>query len=380
MEKAMVDASHALQMAELKDLAAVEGPWLTIIGPTQRAPNTARQDHLRIKSAVQSVEPALAERGLQAREIKEFIDPVLHLDLETQAGEYRTVVVFRAPQALRSFFVHEPLKECAIVADHFQVLPCLKAVQEESLSFFVLALSQKHVRLLRCTNHSSEEVTLGKDVPKDLEEWLSTRSPTAAPDHGLKRTPTGNFTSTQDRDNLDQHIANFFNRIDEGVFEALRGETAPLILAGVEYETSMYRGINRYAHLAERDVHGSPESLKGGELHTRALEIAREALEEPMRKALQLFERLGGSERVTFKPREVVEAAAAGRVSHLFVKEGATYPGGWDKSTLKVTSQGAGEDLLNIAALQTIRNGGEVWVTNAANVPAGGPVAALLRF
>ena len=76
--------------------------------------------------------------------------------------------------------------------------------------------------------------------------------------------------------------------------EVLRGETAPLVLAGVEYETAMYRELNSYPHLAEGNVHGSPESLKGGELHKRALEVAQRAFEEPMKKALQTYEKLGG--------------------------------------------------------------------------------------
>ena len=184
------------------------------------------------------------------------------------------------------------------------------------------------------------------------------------------RAAVGNFTSTHDRDKMDSHIENFFHRIEQGVFEALRGETAPLVLAGVEHETPMYRGINRYLHLAGRDVHGSPEGLKGAELHRRALDVAREAFAEPIQKALELFERLGGSERVASKPRDVLQAAAAGRVSHLFVLEGATHPGGWDKKTLKVKREGEGEDLLNIAALHTIVNGGDVWVTSARMCPA----------
>ena len=383
MEKATMEASGTLQLTELKELAAVDGPCLTIIAPAQRAPNTARQDHLRLKSAAQSAEAALAKFGLQAREIDEFLKPLHSLELES-AGDFKTFVVFRAPQVLRSFFVHEPLKELAMVADHFQILPCLKAAHEDSLYFFVLALSQSHVRLLRCTNHSSEEVPLGKDIPTNIEDWLNTRTPTSSPDHGGKRPSasgsSGNFTSTHDRDKMDSHIENFFHRIEQGVFEALRGETAPLVLAGVEHETPMYRGINRYLHLAGRDVHGSPEGLKGAELHRRALDVAREAFAEPIQKALELFERLGGSERVASKPRDVLQAAAAGRVSQLFVVEGATHPGQWDKQTLKVKREGEGEDLLNIAALQTIVNGGDVWVTSAANVPGGGPVAALLRF
>jgi hypothetical protein len=47
---------------------------------------------------------------------------------------------------------------------------------------------------------------------------------------------------------------------------------------------------------------------------------------------------------------------------------------------MQVTSEGEGEDLLNIAALQTFAHGGEVWVTTPERVPGQGAVAALFRY
>ena len=157
-------------------------------------------------------------------------------------------------------------------------------------------------------------MTLGPNVPTSVEQWLNTRSPTTSPDRtasGQSETGStaGTFNSTHDRDNMDPHIGNFFHRIDEAVWEVLRGETSPLVLAGVEYETSMYRDINSYPHLASGHVHGSPESLKGGELHKRALEVAHRAFAEPMNKALQQYEKLGGTDRVASKPAAIVKAA-----------------------------------------------------------------------
>jgi hypothetical protein len=181
-------------------------------------------------------------------------------------------------------------------------------------------------------------------------------------------------------DNMDQHIRNFYIRVNESVDHILRGETVPLVLAGVEHQASMYRDIIQYPHVAQGWVHGSPDSLRGVDLLSRALEIAKPAFEEPMMKALQTFERLGGSERVTHKPAEIVKVSHESRIAHLFLAEGAQHPGGWDRATMQVTSEGAGEDLLNIAALQTLSHGGEVWITSQDRIPGGGPAAALLRF
>src|SRR5690606_18507793 len=124
----------------------------------------------------------------------------------------------------------------------------------------------------------------------------------------------------------------------------------------------------------------APDSLMGPELHKRAFEVVQSGYEDPMQKALQSFERLGGSDRVATKPAAVVKAAAESRVGHLFLAEGARLKGNWDKNEMRVTKEGEGEDLLNIALLQTLAHGGEAWVIAPEHVPGGGPVAALLRF
>jgi hypothetical protein len=372
MEKGTVEATRTMQLADLKELALVEGPCLTITVPIRPAENTSRQDYMRLKSGAQSAEEPLAEHGLNPKQIREFLDPLSHIDGDSWGADFGTLVVFRASKAFRCFRVREQLKDTSVVADRFQVLPLLRALQGERKQFYVLALSQKHVRLLRCTNHSSDEVALGPNVPTSVEQWLNTRSPAASPDRNTAHesetgSTAGTFNSVHDRDNLDPHIGNFFHRIDEAVSDVLRGEMAPLVLAGVEYETAMYRELNSYPHLAEGHVHGSAESLKGGELHKRALEVAHHAFEEPMRKALQMYEKLGGSERVASKPADIAKAAREGRVAHLFLAEGAR-----DASFE--------EDFLNVAVLQTIAHAGEVWVTAPDKVPGQKAAAALLRF
>jgi len=384
MEKGTIEATKNLQVADLKEMANVRPPCLTITIPIQPAENTSRMDYQRLKSAAQSAEPILAAHGLSPREIREFLNPMTQIDGDSWGTGFGSLVVFRSPDVFRYFPVRAELKAAAVVAEHFQVLPFLPALQNEHKHFYIMALSQHHVRLIRCTGHSSEEVLLGEDIPTSVEQWLNTRTPTSSPDHGSKRFsddgPAGNFNGSTDMDNLDRHIRNFFKKVNEGVEEVLRHEMAPVVLAGVEYEVSMWRDISKYPHIAEGHVQGSPDGLRGPELHTRALEIATVAFEEPMQKALQTFERLGGSERVSWNPAEIVKAAHEARVAHLFIAEGASHPGGWHRETMQVTSEGAGEDLLNIAALQTLVNGGEVWIASPDKIPGGGSAAALFRF
>jgi hypothetical protein len=293
-----------------------------------------------------------------------------------------TLVVLRSKDVFRAFEIRHGFDEAVHVGNHFQIRPLLRSMHEGQIDFYLLALSQNHVRLLRCNPHSSHEVPLPEGVPTSLETWLNTHYPNAAPDHSRPKPsePTGSFTSTTDRDNKDQHIANFFHVINKAITDMLKDQSIPMILCGVEYERSIYKGLNTYETLVEEGVQGSPQSLKGGELHKRALEIAQEHAKTPLRKALTVYEKLGGTERVSADPSEIVKGAFQGRVAFLFASESESFEGRFDQSAMAIRNDGHSEDLVNVALFHTIAYGGEVFVTPAARVPGQGAMAAIFRF
>lgn len=380
MPKAL-EVTRTLALEDLKELAGSEGPCLTLFLPLERKENAARLSETRLKNLLRSAEQKLAGTA----EAAGLLGPLGALADEREFGTAGgTLVLLRSKDVLRAVEVREPVEEAVHLGSAFHVRPLLRALAEEKLVFYILALSQKHVRLLRCTNHSSEEVELPPGVPTSLEAWLNTRAPNSAPNHGATETAepgstSGSFTSTTDVDNKDQHLANFFRAVNKGLHDRLREDTTPMILCGVDNQRVMYRQVSDYPHLLEDGVPGSPESLKGGEMHKRALEIAREHAKEPLKKALATYEKLGGTERVSDEPDEIVKAAHLGRVAVLFLSENKTYQGCFDKTTMETCrNTGRDEDLTNLAALQTIAYGGEVYVTPLT--PGQAPMAALLRF
>jgi hypothetical protein len=91
-----------------------------------------------------------------------------------------------------------------------------------------------------------------------------------------------------------------------------------------------------------------------------------------------------GQARASIDLAEVLEAARNGRVDTLFVADDTHIWGRLDAPANGVTQhdeQAAGdEDLLDIAAADTWRNGGAVEVLPRADAPFGKPVAALFRY
>jgi hypothetical protein len=379
--------SKSLAIAELKDLANVDGPCITMYLPLEPAPNTSRVDFVRLKSGIRQAEQKLADMDVSSREIHELLESVRHLENEADqwGGHGGSLVVFKSPAVFRAFQVHQELDETVVVGDSFYAFPLIRALQIAEQVFYILALSQNHIRLLRCTSTDSKEVDLPEGTPTSLEQWLTTRNPNSAPDHGVVEsgeagTMTGDFTSTQDRDNRDEYVGNFFRVINKAVFELLRDEKHPLIVAGVDHQLSMYKDINDYPYMVDEGVQGSPESLKGGEMHRRAFELVQDFFAQPARKALALWDKIAGSDRVSTSFPEILTAAFEARIAHLFVAEGARTLGAFDRNTMQMRAGGRQQDLVNAAALQTIAYGGDVFVMDQTTVPGGGQMAAILRF
>jgi hypothetical protein len=244
----------------------------------------------------------------------------------------------------------------------FYILPLLRAL-ENRRAFYILALSQRHPRLLYCTENHSEEVALPAGMPKSVDEWLSTRAPEGSNDQSVQRG--GEFTSPTDRDNFNEHLLNYFRVLDKGIVDLIKDSSKPLVLAGVEKELSLFRSISSYSHLAAQDVHGAPDGLKGGEMHKRALEVVQSEFEKALGKALADFERLGGTNRTATDFPVIAKAAREGRIAQLLIGD----TGGEQQ-----------DHTINNAAVETISHAGIVMVVEPEKVPAESRVAAILRY
>lgn len=376
---------------ELKSLGATSGPCLTILLSLRRTEPNHRHAELTLKSSLQNAEQLMAERGLDRESIDSMLAPVREFaaDSEVWAQHGEGVALFRSPDLFRWFPLSQEIRDEVVFADHFYMLPLLPSLASDQ-QFYILALSQKHVRLIRCTDHSSEEVPLPESVPTNLEEFLQLEPEGEMLTTGLHPGPgTNSFTkavtyASNDTERKDEYLHHFYKAVTRGVQDVLKEDPAPVVPAGVDYEIGVFRRANMLEHASEHAVYGSADGLKGGDLHARALEAVAPEFEAPLRRALDLYEKQGGSDKTTSEPRQVVKAAFEGRVAHLFLAEGERLMGNFDEEAHRVhmprKARSGDEDLLNAAALQTMLHGGEVFVIPKQQIPGESEMAAVLRW
>jgi Bacterial archaeo-eukaryotic release factor family 3 len=395
-QQTFTEASNALTAHEIKALAAASGPAVTILLPPDR-PNTGgapvgenRRLPRRLGKAIEEAERQLAERGVDAAEARTLLDPVRELanSIDSEAAPGQCLALFGCGGEFRYYRLPQAVKPTVAVGENFYVRPFLGTLEGEKV-FYLLALSQKDMRLLRCTQHSAEEVDTGDRIPRNLQDFLET----ARPDHVLDNRSTAGpaagdsrgvvFGTVTDRESQDRYLSAFFRQADRGVNDMIRSTKLPLVLCGVDYEVALYRRVNTYPGLVEQAVHGAPNGLKGGEMHARALECLNADHEQKVDDVIARHARQAGEIAVA-GVKDIVRAAWDGRVLDLLVADQAAVPGSFDEAAHEVNAhrrpQNGDEDLINAAAIQAIAHGGRVFVVPRDRMPGKAPLAAVMRY
>jgi hypothetical protein len=363
-------------------------PAVSVLMPTHRAGPEIRQDPIRLKNLLRDVERQLDIRGHTEDEIARILAPAVALveDRAFWRHQEDSLALYAAPNFFRQYGAARALRERAVVSERFQVLPLLPLITGDG-RFYVLALSQKDVRLLEATRSTVREIDLG-DLPRSVPEALLTDTPErqiqqhvdtiAGSRHAFIH---GHGEGLGDRKD---DILQFFHRIDRGLRRFLVDPAAPLVLAGVDYLLPLYRKANTHPALLADGVLGSPEGLSAETLRARAWEVARLRFEAAQTSAAERYQEAVGAGRASADLGLVLRAAYEGRVSELFVAEDVDRWGTFAPDS-GVMSLGNGpgaarEDVLNLAVIGALQRGSAIHVLDQSLVPAESEVAAILRY
>lgn len=384
-----------LTRSDLQMLIEERGdPAVTITMPTHRASDRIQQDPIRLKNLLDEAEDKLVAWGLRAPEAESLLQPMHDLTAMEDFWRYSSdgMALFRTADAFHLYRLPLSMDAEVRVSDRYHLKHLMPLLSGDG-RFFILALSQDEVRLLHGTRDQVVQVEL-RHVPPSLAEALKYDDPERRLQwHTSTVTPAGSprpavfhAHGLASADDPKDHIRRYFRKVDAGLHEMLAGEQAPVVLAAVEYLIPLYLEVTDYPHILEEGVTGSPEEMSPSELHDRAWGIVAPRFQQERREAERRFRQLygQGSALASRDVAEVVRAAYAQRVDTLFVPVGLHRWGRFDASSLAVErheeEQVGDDDLLDLAAVHTYVNSGTVYALDAAEVPGGGEVAAIMRY
>lgn len=375
-----------LKQEDLRALLNQTGQWcLSIYLPTHRTGPEMRQDPIRFKNLLRAAEDQLLTLGLAEEVAQKSLRPLHQLLADESFWQHQTegLAVFLDQESLR--YYHLPIEPptLSLVTERFHLKPMLRALSSAG-QFYLLTLSQKQARLFTGTRYELHELN-APDWPLSLAETLGEeefqpqlqarslgRQGSAQHGHGEASA------AAQDR------ALRFFRQVDARVREQLKHEQAPLVLAGVEYLLPIYRAANTYSHLLPDGISGNPDRMTTADLLQQAWALVHPHHLQSREQAATQYQQLRGTGRTTNRVSEAVTFAAQGRIGTLFVPVGVHRWGSFDAAEYKLEmhdeAQPGDEDLLDLAALQTLAHGGTVYVVQPDQMPDGAMAAALLRY
>jgi hypothetical protein len=379
-------------------LAHHEAPCVSIYMASQPKGADVRAVVFALGQLLDQAETQLVERGARLPDAQALLRPTRQLlaGLRTPFWQHQAegLALFLAPDVELHYRLPLHFTPQMVIGKHFYIRPLLPLLSGDG-RFFVLALSEKCVRLFQGTRSTMQEIPL-QQAPRSLAESLrydefetqiqqhSTAS--SGLSGGRRAAMFHGHGSAGDAAATKAYLMRFLHEVDTEVVSLLDEETAPLVLAGVKSIQGGYREISRYQHVAEQGIAGNPDKLEMRNLHQRGWPIVAPRFQKARTVAIEKFRRLyGQADPLAISGLEGVLASAhAQQVESLFVAGETQRWGTFDPATSHVQlhdeSQPDEEELVDLAVRYTLLNGGMAYTLDEEEMPAALPVAALLRY
>ncbi len=395
----------------LVELARHRGwPSVSVYLPAHRSPADREQDRIRAKNLLNQACEELVSQGVREPDAEAHCAPIAAAfadDTFWRDGSDGIAAFASADHSL-VLRVDTPMPEQVTVGDRYSVRPLLLA-WHDGVGFFALTVDKNGSNLFRCDRVGIEPValegapaSLADELKYDVYDEDQQLQTFASPESiaGAGRTVGMFHGHGGEKDVETQNLTRYLRKIAKAVDAALAASgDRPLVLLGVEYELALFRELSTYAAIASTQVLGSPVRYSDHEIHAKALAALSPGMHPTIEADLAEYEEKQGTQLASDDATEIAAAAAAGRVKTLMLDDGVGPFGTFDRDTLTATavcdgsprllresappqtpeSGQCGWDLADLAAAETILNGGTVWAFSGEGAPIDG-VHAVFRY
>ena len=368
------------EVAHLRDLAALEGTCVTFYLAGHKGGSGSRPMRVRLRAMLTEAERLLEKRGVMPTDRESLLEPLRTRanDPELGSGHGASLAVFRSSRRFEQVSLPWDVEDTVAVEGRPLLTPLMQG-RNAHPEFLLLAVSKQNTRLFECGPASQRLLDWPAGTPRGLAEFEGFDHA----DHTQGRTGGGvKFGLDTFAEKEPNYLHDFCRALDRALQPVLENRGLPLVLAGATAELVAYRSANRYPLLVPTAVEGSPD---GGLSDAELAEKGRRAMQGwrpgEARHALDLYLRAGPGKK-SAEIEEILRAAAAGRVLHLFLAGKAGQTGDVEKILGRVQPSGAtsGEHdhLDNAAAVETLRHNGHVWMVD--DPLDGSAAAAVFRW
>jgi len=376
--------------ADVKRLLEEESDvCVSIYMPTVKSGPEIQQNPIKFKNALRKAEKALQER-VDHKRAEKMLAPAEKLLEETRFWNQQSLglAVHLSDGFFHTYRLAIPVQDLITIGKRFHLKPML-ALLDMRARFYVLVLSQNLIQLLDCTPYSVSPMEV-PSMPHDIADALREESEKQLQFHTGTGSAKGGRAAAfhgqgAGKDARKDKLLRYFRTVNSHLEKVLKNQDAPLVLACVDYLFPIYQEANTYARLYSEALTGNFEEERSENVKDQAWELVKPHFQKYQEEALREFRELAHTERTSEDLRKILPASFEGRVQALFVNVGEYMWGQYDpvenQVVLHESKESGDEDLMNLAATETLRKGGSVHVVTRDEISVSGKlVFAVFRY
>ncbi len=369
---------------------------ISIFIPTHRGGKKVLQqeDTLALKNQLKEVKNKLEDKGFHADVIKKMTAPVQELIDDTSFWREQSdgLAIFIADGFTKIYILPVHFKEFNYISNSFYLKPIMPMFVGDG-EFYLLMLERRNVKLYECTQHSFTEIVIDDLIPEskrdrvgfDYEEKnLQFRS--GGTGQAGQAMYHGQEAATGKRKN---EIKKYLRAINDGLSPLIREESMPMLIAGQDPIFDIYKEVNTYSNLMENNITTDFKDTDIFEVHEMAWEVMAPIFDQKRKDKIALFIDEQGTGKTAIGIDKIIQAAIHGKIDSLFCENKSDIFGNYkeENDTITVTQSDKKEEgdnnisLMNVAAVKTFLNGGDVYLLDKEEMPnPNSRVNALYRY
>lgn len=365
---------------------------VSIFIPTQRAGKEVLEEKNKthLKSLWKEVGTQLKEKGLSEDKIAKIGKPIEALLSDKSFWRHQSdgLAIFAAEDFFEKYTLPVNFEAHTYISEEFYIKPLVPMFNEDS-RFYLLALQLEDVELYEATTYSIGKVEVDDLIPSRLEERVGFDYKQKHLDFKTQNSGGENTIFHGHGGGSDEvrkeEINRYFRAIDKGLDSVLHDERVPLVVATQDYLFPIYEKVNTYNHLIDKVIPGNPSDTDMLGLHEKALKILEPELEKTKREKTKKFNELNNTDNTGASVTDILPAVQQGKVDTLFLENRSEIWGTYNNDNMNVTihdnQQNGNYSLMNWAAKEVLKQGGNVFLIPEAQMPdKNSKMNALYRF
>lgn len=374
----------------LKELAGYRSDCcITIVIPTHRAGMEVNenQDLIVFKNELQEIKKKLEEKITDPAKIEQILEPAFQLmrDDPFWRNQSEGLAVFIAEGFFRYIRLpFTPEKEC-IINNSFYLINLLRVLNTNSKDeFYLLLIRRDNTKLYKADIRGMQELE-AEEMPGNINSVINFEEKNKE----YMETEDGQNSDSPEHVNAGRPekviISLYVEKINEAFQKQATQEKGwPLLLAGQSELLEAFRKTSKYDNLLDTHLEVTDEHADNQKLFSQAKGRIEARSNQERDERLETYYNSIATPLTNSMPESVIPAAFYSQVRSLFVEKGAHIWGSFDAQNNRLemhANREEGDDcLVEKAAVQTILNGGEVFVMEKEKMPKGATIAALMRY